>query len=153
MGIEGKAGVRNILVGIYQATPMTLSDGELGPVQLTADGKVIVETNVDSSPTEKAHSALVKALAGTPAPIALVGSETFVTEFKVQAARADGDNTGDVFIGLITDLVSGTKNYFKLIPGASIEIVARSGTKFDLADWGIDGETATDGVIGVYVGV
>ena len=49
MGIEGKAGVRNLIVGLYQATPMTLSDGELGPCQLTSDGKLIVETSVDSS--------------------------------------------------------------------------------------------------------
>ena len=61
----------------------------------------------------------------------------------------DGDNTGDIFFGL-TDVVSGTDNYIKLTPGATVQYVCRPGTKVDLQLFKIDGETATDGVQGYY---
>ena len=47
MGLEGKAGVRNLIVGLYQATPTTLSDGELGPVQVDSSGRLLLGADVD----------------------------------------------------------------------------------------------------------
>ena len=139
----------NRVYGIYMATPPTLSDGEIHPILLDSGGKVIVESNADASPTVKAPLQVSKALAGSPAPIAIVASETFATAVYLQAARANGDNTDDVFIGL-ADVVSGTDNYVKLTPGATWEYKCRPGTKVDLQVFLIDGETATDGVQGYY---
>ncbi len=102
-----------------------------------------------SAPVQKDAISLVKALAGSPVPVALVAAETFCTSFSVRAARAGGVNVGDVFIGL-SDVISGTKNYYKLVPDAVFTRTARAGTKFDLNDWYIDGETGIDGVIGTY---
>lgn len=102
-----------------------------------------------SAPVAKVPVSIVKALDGSD-PTALAASETYVTSFAVEAARADAVNTGDVFIGLVADLVSGTKNYFRLTPGKTFDYTCRAGTKVNLALWGIDGETATDGVVGVY---
>lgn len=99
--------------------------------------------------TAKEPLDIVKALAGTPAPLALAATETWVTSFMVQAGRAGAKNTGDVFVGLIADLVSGTKNYFRLTPGQPYSYTCRPGTMVNLALFGVDGETPTDGVIGI----
>jgi len=101
-----------------------------------------------AAPVAKVPVGMAIALAGSPAPIALTAADA--TAIYLQAARADGDNTGNVFIGIVADLVSGTKNYVKLVPGATWQYVCRPGTKVAMATFGIDGETATDGVIGYY---
>ncbi len=102
-----------------------------------------------AAPVAKVPLAVVMPLPGSPEPTEIVASETFATAVYLTAARAGGDNTGDIFIGL-ADVVSGSKNYHKLSPGATFEYVCRAGTKVDLQSFLIDGETGTDGVIGHY---
>ena len=151
-GVRGKqwdlTGKLTLLSGVYNTTPPTLADGEAGFMQFTSDGKLIVETNVDSTPTAKVPASVVQVLAESPAPIALPAGDA--TAIYLQAARANGANAGNVFIGIVADLVSGTKNYITLTPGATWQYVCRPGTKVAMATFGIDGETATDGVIGYY---
>ncbi len=94
--------------------------------------------------TAKTPVAISKELAGTPVPLALAATATWVTFFEVQAAKVDAVNSANIFIGLIADLESGTKNYYTLTPGSVYSYRCRPGTKVNLALFGIDGEGADE---------
>ena len=101
------------IYGIYMSTPPTLSDGDVHPVLLDERGRIALGANVE------VPVGMVIALAETPVPIALTAADA--TAIYLQAARANGVNTGNVFIGIVADLVSGTKNYITLMPGDTWE--------------------------------
>ena len=127
---------------------LDIEPGILAPDTILSVGDLnIGNVDIESFPTDaKVPASVVQVLAGTPAPIALPAG--FATAIYLQAARANGPNVGNVFIGIVADLVSGTKNYVTLTPGSAWEYKCRLGTKVAMATFGIDGETATDGVIG-----
>jgi len=150
MGVSGLT-IDNPTINVGNVGLLNAAETEINPATEESLAAAAADLNeLTAAPVAKVPVAIVKALAATPVPLALAASETYVTAFYIQAARANGDNAGNIFVGLITDLVSGTKNYFKLIPGNDFEYKCRPGTKVNLALWGVDGETATDGVIGVY---
>ncbi len=155
-GTAGSADAAVLTIqGIGSGTAVTVTESSPITGFATESGGNLAAAAADlneltAAPVAKAPVKIVKALAGSPVPLALASSETFVTAFYLEAARTGGVNTGDIFIGLIADLVSGSINYFKLTPGEPFQYVCRPGTKVKLALWGIDGETGTDGVIGVH---
>jgi len=130
------------------STDLGTIDSDTNTIQSDTTAMKADLNELTAAPVAKVPVGMVIALAGSPAPIALTAADA--TAIYLQASRADGPNVGNVFIGIVADLVSGTKNYITLTPGATWEYKCRPGTKVAMATFGIDGETATDGVIGYY---
>ena len=133
-------------VGAAEGDAATAGKQDTGNTSAAAAAADLNE--LTAAPVAKVPASVVQVLAGTPAPIALPAGDA--TAIYLQSARANGVNTGNVFIGIEADLVSGKKNYITLTPGTTWEYICRAGTKVAMATFGIDGETATDGVIGYY---
>lgn len=116
----------------------------------TATGEVLVKTDAEIGvETAQEPVEIVKALAASPVPVALVASQTWATGLRLQAKRAAGVNTTQIVLGG-SNVVSGAHERYTLAAGATFERKAPAGTKFDLANIWIDGETGTDGVAGEY---
>ena len=80
----------------------------------------------------------------------LVDTETFARSLDLQAKRIDGDNVGNVFIGL-SDLQQGSAELFELAPGNTVNLEMPLGIKLDLSDIYIDVDNDNDGVVGWYL--
>jgi len=120
------------------------------PVTIATDDTVL--TKLTSAPVEKTPVAVSQFIAVASTAEALVASETFARELYLQAKKAAGDNTGNVFIGLST-LDQGVAELFELAPGDTYRLPMPAGTKVDLNDIYIDADNANDGVVGWYIPV
>jgi len=142
-----------------------VADGRYGELQMTANGDLRVKdedanTDLDaivadlaeltSAPVEKTPVKVTQFVAAASTAEALVASQTFAKVLHLQARKVDGDNTGNVFIGL-SDLDQGAAELFELTPGATQELVMPAGDKVDLNNIYVDADNNDDGVVGWYI--
>jgi hypothetical protein len=106
-----------------------------------------------AAPVAKVPLAITAKTVTTPGTAeALVGSETYVRSLTLQAKKAAGDNTGNVFIG-VSGLDQGVNEMIELEPGQTFTLTAPAGTKINIATLYIDADNAGDGVVGIYIPV
>lgn len=91
-----------------------------------------------------------KAVTTPGTEVALFASATECVMFQIRAQRATGQNAGDVFIGP-TGVDKDTAQTITLERGDYLEQPAIDGVKYDLNEWYIDADTASDGVSGWYI--
>lgn len=118
-------------------------------MQLDADANLKVVQGEVTTPVDVTHTKLVKtvSVAGTAVPI--VVASTYARVLELQARLVAGDNTGNIFFGL-SDLDKGVAELFELTPGDSIRIAVEKGERIDLANYYIDADNNSDGVVGWY---
>ena len=99
---------------------------------------------------EKTPTFLAAVIIGTPGtPTALAANGTFFRYAMLQAGTATGANTSPISIGGNTAYTSQLQT--QLAPGDTMVLEPPPGTKWDLNDFYIDGESTDDGVRIMYV--
>jgi hypothetical protein len=106
-----------------------------------------------AAPVAKIPLAITPKTVTTPGTAeAIVGSEAYVRSLTLQAKKAAGDNTGNVFIG-VSGLDQGVNEMIELEPGQTFTLTAPAGTRINIATLYIDADNAGDGVVGIYIPV
>lgn len=108
----------------------------------------LVDTSVAATAAATVPTQITKTVAATDTPEALAVDGTFfqtATLIGKKAARIN--NTGTVYLGIGA---TNDSQPLEILPGEVVEITAPPGTKFDLNDWYLDVETASDGVVIIY---
>jgi hypothetical protein len=110
----------------------------------------LVATAKGTSSTAKTLTYLVKAVATAGTGVALAATATPAIIAYVKAKRAGAANTGKVYVG-DSAVDKTTPQEFDLNPGESMQLPIAPGTSLDLATVYVDADTATDGVVVLYL--
>ena len=82
---------------------------------------------------------------------ALAGSSTLATQLVLEARRADGANTGVVYLGT-SAVDKDSSQQITLDPGDNFVFIVSDGQSIDLDSLYVDAGTTSDGVTGWYIG-